>query len=149
MSDWQDRVVGARMSVDQEFTDRVSQSEFSRQQWGLIMTAVEFEVEHADDPDRARIVADTSKLPHVVPELDSIQQQAAPMQTGGDPGGGGGGLLDSLMRRFGLGGGGAAASDDERRRAAESLAQEYASELQAHLEAEGRWEEVRSAAAEG
>ncbi|MFB6255890.1 MAG: DUF5799 family protein, partial [Haloplanus sp.] len=59
MSNWTDRIVGDRMAVDREFSDRVRASEFSNQEWGLVMTAVDFEIEHAEDPDRARIVADT------------------------------------------------------------------------------------------
>jgi hypothetical protein len=146
MTDWQDHIVGARMTVDQEFADRVAESQFSRQQWGLIMTAVEFDLEHPGDPDRARIVADTSKLPHIMEELDTVERQAAAMQAGRDPGEGGGGLFDSVKSALGLGGDDG--PDEDLRRAAESLAQEYASELQAHLEAEDRWETVRTAAAE-
>jgi len=145
MTDWQDHIVGARMAVDQEFADRVAESQFSRQQWGLIMTAVEFDLEHPGDPDRARIVADTSKLPHIMAELDNVQRQTAAMQGGRDPGGGGG-LFDSVKSALGLGGDDGA--DEELRLAAESLAREYASELQAHLEAEGRWQTVRDAAGE-
>lgn len=146
MSDWQDSIVGARMAVDQEFSQRVVESEFNRQQWGLIMTAVEFDIEHPDDPDRARLVADTSKLPHVMPELENAGHEGAMMGAGRDPASErGGGLLDSVKGALGLdddGGG----DDEQRRRAAESLAEEYATELQAHLESEGRWAEVRAAA---
>ena len=54
MSEWQDLIVGDRMAVDQEFSRRVTESEFSSQQWGLVMTATEFRVEDADDPEHAR-----------------------------------------------------------------------------------------------
>ncbi|MDR5671753.1 Uncharacterized protein AArcCO_1953 [Halalkaliarchaeum sp. AArc-CO] len=146
MSDWTDAIVGERMAVDREFNDRVQASEFSSQEWGLIMTATEFEIEHADDPDRARIVADTEKLPSIMPELDNIQDQMAAMgggAGGGSGGSGSGGLLDGIKSALGLGG--EDGVDAERLEAAEQLTQEYADELQAHLEANNRFEQVRIA----
>lgn len=147
MSDWTDAIVGERMAVDREFNDRVQASEFSSQEWGLIMTATEFEIENADDPDRARLVADTEKLPSIMPELDNIQDQMSAM--GGAPGGGSGGsdsggLLGGIKRALGLGGGDDGV-DEDRLVAAEQLTQEYADELQAHLEENDRWEQVRVA----
>lgn len=148
MTDWTDSIVGDRMTVDREFNDRVNGSEFTRQEWGLIMTATEFEIENASDPEEARIVADTEKLPQIMPELDNVRSQMA--QMGGSPGGGGGGggssgggLFDSIKGALGLGGGGGA--DKERLEAAERLVQEYADELQTHLESRGKWEQVRVA----
>ncbi len=156
MSDrpWTDQIVGARMTVDQEFSSQVEASQFTNQQWSLIMTATEFEVEHADDPDRARIVANTDQVEQIIPELEN-------MPTGGMGGmggpaqqsrssGGGGGVFDSIKSALGLGGGGDGGDDDhaEKLRAAERLTQEYADELQDHLETNGRWESVREAAAD-
>lgn len=141
---WQERIVGERMTVDNRFADRVAASEFTRQQWGLVMTAVEFEIAHPEDEERARLVADTSKLPQILPELDRVQQQMDAM-AGGAGGGDGGGLVDAVKGALGLGGGGG--PDPERREAAEALTREYAEELQALLEERGRWEEVRAAAA--
>jgi hypothetical protein len=152
MADWTDRIVGDRMRVDQEFNDRVVASEFSSQEWGLIMTAVEFEIEHPEDPERARIVANTEKLPQVMPELDNIKQQMNAM--GGAGGGksddsrGGGGLFGSIKSAFGLGGGGGGGSDQQKLAAAEELTQEYADALQQRLESTGKWEQVRATAAE-
>ncbi len=146
MSDWTDAIVGDRMTVDQEFNERVNGSRFSSQEWGLIMTATEFEIENPDDPETARIVADTSSLPAIMPELENVRSQVASM--GGAPGDGGGGssggIVDSILGALGLGGddGGV---DDEELAAAERLAQEYADELQAHLEDVGKWEQVRVA----
>ena len=152
MSDtsWTDRIVGERMTVDQEFSQRVQDSRFSSQQWSLIMTATEFEIEGADDPDRARIVANTEKVDQIIPELENVDQQMGAM--GGQGGGGGGasssagGVVDSILGALGLGGDG---GDDreEKLRAAEQLTQEYAEELQSQLESKGRWESVRQAAA--
>lgn len=152
MSDtsWTDTIVGERMAVDQEFSSRIADSQFSNQQWSLIMTATEFEIEHADDPDRARLVADTEKVEQIVPELENVPSGAGAM---GGPGQAGrdqsssGGVLSTLKGALGLGGDDDGV-DPEKLEAAERLAQEYADELQAHLESEGRWESVRRAAAE-
>jgi len=150
MSDWTDAIVGERMTVDNQFTDRVAASRFSSQEWGLIMTATEFEIENADDSENARIVADTSSLPAIMPELENVRSQVAAM--GGSPGGAGGsggsggGLVDSIKGALGLGGsGGNDGPSDEELDAAERLVQEYADELQAHLEEVGKWEQVRVA----
>jgi hypothetical protein len=145
---WTDMIVGDRMSVDSSFNSRVEASRFSRQEWGLVMTAVEFEIEEAGT-DRARLVADTSNLPAVLPEMDRIadrQRQAAGGGSGGSSGSGGG-LLGSLRNALGLGGRSKEAEAD-RLHAAEELAEEYATELQRHLEERGRWEQVSAAAAE-
>jgi len=143
---WQEQIAGARMTVDQEFSARVTESEFSRQQWGLIMTAVEFDIEDPGDPEGARMVADTTNLEHVMPELNDLEDRMGGVPGGGGAGGGsGGGLVDGLKSMLGMGGGGA---DAQQLAAAEALAQEYATELQAHLESSGRWEQVRVQAAE-
>ncbi|TMT87328.1 hypothetical protein E2L06_12330 [Haloterrigena sp. H1] len=154
MSDtpWTDRIVGERMAVDQAFAERIQQSQFSNQQWSLIMTATEFEIEHPDDPEQARIVANTDKLEGIIPELENIQSGMGAMGgPGADRGGSdtsSGGLLDSIMGALGVGDDG---SDDQReqREAAERLTQAYAAELQSHLESKGRWETVRHAATDG
>ena len=151
MSEWTDAIVGERMTVDNQFTDRVSASRFSSQEWGLIMTATEFEIENAADPDAARLVADTSSLPAIMPELENVRSQVAAMGGAGGQGGGGGsggsggGLVDSIKGALGLGGVDDGGVDDEELEAAERLVQEYADELQAHLEDNGRWEQVRLA----
>ncbi|NEU59022.1 DUF5799 family protein [Halorussus sp. MSC15.2] len=144
---WQDLIVGDRMAVDQEFAQRITDSQFSRQEWGLIMTAVEFEIENPGDDEQARIVADTSKVEQVMPELENIRNQMNSMAGGGGGGnGGGGGVFDSVKDALGLGGGGGA--DRDRIEAADRLAQEYAGELQQRLESQGKWSQVRDAAAE-
>jgi hypothetical protein len=149
--DWQDLIVGARMNVDQQFAERVQRSSLSRPQWGLVMTAVEFDLENPRDPDAARIVADTSSLEHVLPEMDSVEEQMGGMGAGaggGDGGSSGGsGVVGGIKDALGLGGGG---DDDDHEDLAEEsreLAQAYADELQAFLEDEGRFDEVRRAAA--
>ncbi|MFA9515975.1 DUF5799 family protein [Halopenitus sp. H-Gu1] len=142
MSDWMDSIVGDRMAVDREFNDRVADSEFSSQEWGLIMTATEFEIEHPEDPDRARLVADTSKLPQMMPEIENIRQRMpAAGGGGGGSAGGSGGILDAVRNALGLGDG----ADDDRLAEAERLVQEYADALQDRLESTGSWEQTRNA----
>lgn len=144
---WQDRVVGARMAVDTDFEDRVEASSFSRQQWSLIMTAVNFEIRDADDPERARIVANTDQLDAILPELDEIERQMGAM--GGEVGGGSslGGVFSSITDALGLGNGDGSEGEAAQRDEATELVQEYAERLQAHLEENDRWEEIRSIAA--
>lgn len=148
MSEWTDAIVGERMTVDNEFNDRVMASRFSSQEWGLIMTATEFEIENSEDPETARIVADTSSLPAIMPELENVRSQVAAMGGGGSggdrSGGSGGGIVASIKGALGLGGGNDGVSDEELE-AAERLVQEYADELQAHLEEVGKWDQVRVA----
>jgi len=140
-SNWTDRIAGERMAVDQLFNDQVQASSFSSQQWGLVMTAVEFEIENPEDADDARIVADTSKLSSVMPEMERVANQSPMGGPGGDSSGGSGGLLSGVKDALGLGGddGGI---DREQLAAAEELAQMYAGDLQEKLESKGKWEEI-------
>ncbi|MFB6091503.1 MAG: DUF5799 family protein [Haloquadratum sp.] len=144
MADWTDSIVGDRMAVDRTFSGRVESSEFSNQEWGLIMTATEFDIENADDPDAARIVADTENLPQIMPELENVRSRMAQVSGGQDQDDAkSSDLFDSLKGALGLGGG-SEGSDQERLEAAERLTQAYADELQSHLESNGKWEEVRT-----
>lgn len=144
---WNDRIVGARMTVDKLFTDRVAASQLTRQEWGLIMMAVDLEIEHADDPERARIVANTEKLPDIIPELDTIRQQMQGGMGGPQQKKQSGGMLKSVKNALGLGSKDAEIDEAEIRNA-ERLAQEYADMLQQHLEENGRWDEIRRVAAD-
>jgi hypothetical protein len=144
MSEWQDRIVGARMAVDDEYAATIDNSQFSRQEWGLIMTAVEFDIREAADEQRAQLFADTSSLPQIMPEVEKVAEMNA-MGGPQQPSGGGGGILGGLKDALGLGGsgGGTTSVDQQKVEAAERLVDGYASELQAYLEDEGRWTEVR------
>lgn len=155
MSHWTDSIVGDRMAVDQQFTDRVQASPFSSQEWGLIMTATELETENADDPGAARIVANTDKVESILPELETIRSQMQSM--GGAPGGGGSGgtesggtgLFASIKRTLGLGDNSKNDGiDPEQLAAAEQLTQAYADALQNHLESNGSFERARTASLE-
>jgi hypothetical protein len=141
MSDaWRDIVAGDRLALDQEFQSRVREAGLSSQEWGLVMTAVEFEVEDPGDPETAELVADTSRLGAVLPQMKKVREQAGG-PGGGDTGTGGDqGVIDSAKRLLGLG-------DDERRGTAEELAAEYATRLQERLMRTGRWEHVCAVAA--
>lgn len=134
---WTDRITGARMQVDKQFQKRVQGSEFTNQQWGLIMTAVEFRIDDPETPGEATLVADTSKVEQIIPELEEMPQgmgaQPSPGRSGGD------GLLGRLR---GFLGGGSNGVDEEKLAAATGLAEEYAAELQGFLESNGRWEAV-------
>ena len=145
---WTDRIVGERMAVDQEFSTRVTDSRFSNQEWSLIMTATEFEIEEPDDPDGARIVANTEKVEQILPELENVRSQVGAMggMSGDSGGSSGGGIVDSIKGALGMGGDDEQSYEEERQ-AAEELTQEYAAALQSHLESKGRWESVRQVAA--
>ena len=141
-SDWTDAIVGERMAVDQQFASEVHDSPFSNQEWGLIMTAAEFDIVDADDPDEARIVPDTSKVAGIMPEVEKMDQGM-----GGGPAGGGSGddgMFSSVKDALGVGGGDDGA-DPERMEEAEELLERYAERLQEHLVEKGRWEQVRIA----
>ncbi|ARS89011.1 DUF5799 family protein [Natrarchaeobaculum aegyptiacum] len=149
-SSWTDRIVGDRMTVDQQFASQIDGSEFSNQQWSLIMTATEFEIENPGDPERARIVANTEQVDQIIPELDNIQAGMGGMggaQGGSGGSGGSGSVVDSIKGALGLGGG-SGDSHAEQLEAAERLTQRYADELQSHLESEGKWDAVREMAAD-
>ena len=144
--EWRDRLAGARMQVDQHFNDRVLNSQFTNQQWGLIMTAVEFEIENPDEPAEAELVANTDKLDQVMPELDKLPQGmgASPGSRQGDSGGG---LLGNIRDLLPGGGTTDSGVDQEKLDAATVLVGEYAVELQQFLEEQGRWEDVCESAA--
>jgi len=142
--EWRNNIAGARMQVDQQFNDRILASEFTNQEWGLIMTAVEFDIVGAEDPETATLVADTENVRHVIPELENI-----PRGMGGQPGQGGrdssGGLLGSIRGLFG----GGDSKDEHKLEAAAALAEEYATELESYLREQDRWEAVCASAADG
>jgi hypothetical protein len=145
-NEWQDRLAGARMQVDQQFSDRVKASEFTNQQWGLIMTAVEFEIENPEQPDDAELVANTDQVEHIIPELENMPQGMGGPGTA-NPGGSssGDGLLGRL-KTF-MGGSSDDGIDEAKLEAAGELTGEYATELQTFLEENGRWEAICEGAA--
>jgi len=151
MSHWTDAIIGERMTVDGSFSDRVVASQFSTAEWDLIMTAADLEMEDAEDPAAARIVADTSDVATIIPELESIRSQTAAMtgqSTSKERPASGGGVVDSIKRALGLGsdeGDDGDGVDQEKLAAAEQLTAEYAEALQTHLEEADRFEQARQA----
>mgnify|MGYP006286931801 FL=1 len=145
-SDWTDAIVGERMAVDQQFATEVRDSPFSNQEWGLIMTAAEFDIADADDPENARIVPDTSKVAGIMPEVEKMESGMGGAPGGGRGGGskGGDGVFSSVKDALGVGGGGAGGGSD-RTEDAEELLERYADALQQHLVEKNRWEQVRIA----
>lgn len=137
MADWESQMAGERMAVDGEFSERVRDSSLSSQQWNMVMTAVSFEIEAPGTPEGADLVADTSRLPTMMDEIERVGKQGR--AAGGDDRSGGGGVLGGLRSALGLGDGG---GDGEIRAEAEELAAEYAERLQAKLIERGRWEAI-------
>ncbi|WP_436935581.1 DUF5799 family protein [Halovenus marina] len=139
-NDLSEQLAGARMQVDGRFNDRILDSQFSNQEWGLIMTAVEFEIDQPEDPAQAQLVANTDNVSAVIGELGDEQPRhpAGTAPAGTDSSGG---ILDRLGDALGLGSS-ESTDDTEQLEAAEALAREYADELQAFLEEEGRWAAV-------
>ncbi|MFC3958644.1 DUF5799 family protein [Halovivax cerinus] len=140
---WTDRIVGERMALDREFSNRIADSRFTNQEWSLIMTATTFEIEGADDPESARLVANTEQVEHVLPEFESLRTQSAGLGGAGGESGRSG-LIDSIKSAVGMGDDGVS---EEERQAADALAQEYAGALQSKLESNGRWNEILELAA--
>lgn len=141
---WTNLIIGDRMVVDEQFSDRILESDFTQQDWNMIMTAVEFKIEKPGKPDKARIVADTTKVGQIVPELDKIHAEMNAMAAGRSRESGGG-FISSIKETLGIGSK-KEETDQKKIEAADRLAQEYAKELQAHLESRGKWEEIREAA---
>jgi hypothetical protein len=145
--EWRDRLAGARMQVDQQFTDQVGNSQFSNQQWGLIMTAVEFEIDNPGEPTDATLVANTENVDQILPELDKIDRGMGGVQPGGGGQSSGGGIIDSIGKLVPGMGGDDSGVDEDQKAAAIALTEEYATQLQAHLESNGRWTDICESAA--
>jgi hypothetical protein len=143
---WRDRLAGARMQVDQQFADRVANSEFTSQQWGLIMTAVEFEIDSPGQPTEAELLANTDNVPDIIPELENLPQGMNPQ--GGRRQESGDGILGGLRDALGFGGDGGG-TDEQKVEAATALVEEYTAELQSHLKDNGQWQALCASASGG
>lgn len=145
---WTDMLAGARMQVDQQFQRRLEGSDFTNQEWGLIMTAVDFKILNADDPEEAQLVADRDKIQQIIPELDSIQRQmggaARPVESNPD----GSGMFGRIKQYLNfLSDDTSGEPDEERLAKAKVLVDEYTEQLEAYLRDRDRWDEIREAAA--
>jgi len=132
MSDWRDRLARYRLRADREFEDRIREAALDRRQWNLAMTAVTFRFADADDPAAAELVADTTNLDDVLPEMRAVGEEDDD-----------GGLLDGVTSALGLDDG-----EDPLKQEAERLVEEYTDELGAILKRENAWDDLRRAAAE-
>jgi hypothetical protein len=130
MADWYSRAAHERVQVDSSFNSRLRDKPVTAHQWGLLMTAIEFDIVNPEEPERARIVPDVSKVDSV---LDQVKEaEDAPNAPAPDSPG----IVERVKRALGI-----SESEDPYKRAARSLASQYATELQAELEKQGRWEE--------
>jgi len=145
--DWTDQLAGARMQVDQQYQDTLEASEFSNQEWGLVMTAVDWEIDDPENPEEATLVADTSKLPDIVPELRSIQKEMGGSPTPVEDGPNTRGFLGRLQQYIHHLRAGTGESSQKKIADAEELVEGYTLTLQQYLEEHGRWEDVCAAAA--
>jgi hypothetical protein len=139
--DWTNHLAGARMAVDQQFEDRVLASDFSNQQWGLIMSAVEFRIERAAEPDAASLVVETEQVEAIVPELNKIQDQmgGAP----GEPQGGSGSTMDRIKDWLGM----SQHNEEDQLAEATVLVEAYGDQLERYLKEQDRWEDICAKAA--
>jgi hypothetical protein len=140
--DWTNHLAGARMAVDQQFEDRVLASDFSNQQWGLIMSAVEFRIERAAEPEVASLVVETEQVEAIVPELNKIQSQM-----GGAPGADQQGGSDSAMDRLKGWLGMDQQNEADQLAEATDLVEAYGEHLERYLKDQDRWEDICAKAA--
>ncbi|MEF8778808.1 MAG: DUF5799 family protein, partial [Natronomonas sp.] len=95
------------------------------------------------------IVSDTSEMRSIFPEIEKVADMN-PMGGRKEESNTGSGLLGSVRDALGLNSGGNSSNgtDEEKLSEAKRLVSAYADELQAKLESEGRWSEVREKATE-
>lgn len=148
MADWTDQFIGDRMAVDQEFSDRIQSSSFTTQEWGTIMTAVEFVIESPEDPESATLVARTDDIEHVLPALEDMQGPMGPAGPESSGQSGSGGIVSRILGSLGIGEEKEEKIDEEQLQTAKQLADEYASAFEDHLKEQEKWEQACSVAAE-
>ncbi|WP_302080172.1 DUF5799 family protein [Salinibaculum rarum] len=147
-NEWTDRLAGARMQVDQRFQETLDASSFTNQEWGLVMTAIDWDIENPEQPDAATLVADTSKLSDIIPELENIQQEMGGAQRPVEKGPDTSGIFGRLKRYIhDLQSNSSGESSRKRFEDAKELVDGYTVELQSYLEERGQWEDICQAAA--
>ena len=147
-NEWTDQLAGARMQVDQRFQETLEASSFTSQEWGLVMTAIDWDIENPEQPDEAELVADTSQLSEIIPELENIQTQMGGAQRPVEDGPDTSGFLGRIKRYIhDLQSGSSGQSSTKRLNDAKELVDGYTLELQNYLEERERWEELCELAA--
>ena len=147
-NEWTDQLAGARMQVDQRFQDTLEASSFTSQEWGLVMTAIDWDIENPKTPEEAELVADTDQLSEIIPELENIQNQMGGAQRPVEEGPDTRGFLGRIKRYVhDLTSNASGESSKKRYNDAVELVEGYTIELQSYLEERGRWEEICAAAA--
>lgn len=144
MADWESQIAGERMAVDGEFSDRIGASSLSSQQWDLVMTAVQFDIENPGTPADATLVADTSRLDMVMEDVQRVGNRS-PVGSDDAPRQRSDSFLGGVLSTLGIGD---STGDDLRDEAAE-LAERYAQRLQAKLVENGRWSTICERVASG
>jgi hypothetical protein len=147
-NEWTDQLAGARMQVDQRFQDTLEASSFTNQEWGLVMTAIDWDIENPETPEEAELVADTDQLSEIIPELENIQSQMGGSQRPVEEGPDTQGFLGRIKRYIhDLTSNTSSQSSTKRYNDAVELVEGYTMELQSFLEERGRWADVCAAAA--
>lgn len=135
-------LVGHRLAVDQEFAERVRDSEFSSMEWDLIMSTVSFELSDPGDPENAAIVADLEGIPKAINAIEDLPDAGPGVGGGPASAGGNQGIFGRISARLGLDESVGSSSRDERIQAANALVTEYAEVLQIHLKQQRHWQEL-------
>lgn len=142
MSHWTDAIISERIAVDEEFEMNVADSEFTKQEWNIMMSMLELKITNVDDPENAQVSANVEKLPEILKNLESVETRPSqPAANTGEPKGIGGKLRAKL---FGIKVGdvisfdrGDDGIDEKRLQTAEQLVNDYLSALQTQLEMTG------------
>ncbi len=135
-------LVGHRLAVDQEFAERLRESEFSSMEWDLIMSTVSFELEDPGDPETATIVPNVEDLPAAISAIEDLPDTGHGSHGNPERGGDASGMVDRLTSRLGFDRTEGSSSPDDRRQAATALVTEYAEVLQIHLKQQRAWTEL-------
>lgn len=136
-------LVGHRMYVDNEFTQRVLESGFSSAEWDIIMSVVSFRVHAPDEPEEATLYPAMDGLPDAIaatdelPDFQTVQHTQPRQRSGGRVSR----FVTQLRESLGLD---FAKKRDrhERVQAAEKLVSDYTEVLEIHLRQQSRWDDI-------
>ena len=142
MSHWTDAIIRERMAVDEEFEMNIADSEFTKQEWNIMMSMLDLKITNVDDPENAQVGANMEKLPEILKKMESVETR--PNQSAADTGEPKGIAGKLRAKLFGVKVGdvisfdrGDDEIDAERLQTAEQLVDDYLSNLQSQLETRG------------